>query len=416
MDNCLKPRTHKDYEGQLVSRAKKIEARRNLAIAIAYDELIRVAAQALKRGQSVLVRSSGEISGPFVKSLQTRTYGFREDDFYFSTLQEAISYTPYVHSEGVVEQPSRKMLTESFQRQLVQGEGRDRIGVLDFLDPFLSLPNENSTDLLYILTAYPEAVFLAFALPDTPLPPFLHDRLAVHMNLPPLLRKDVWSLMAYQEVQNILGANTLSVSHQVALYHAVAGLDALKFRKLIEILLHENEPLTQPSEAIAQIKSWLAFGRLVDPIPSLSVSQQVVERLTDAIVAPLRKCEDTEVSGEEVQNIEAQIPLGVMLVGDAHISEDLARWLAGEVRACWFEIPAVELHPKLLDRIPVFPAVLFVSDVEEAALTGSGSLLSFLSAWERHGAQAPVILIAHSNDPVALKTAVRRRFTLELTT
>lgn len=416
MAELLKPRTQKDYEGQPVNRARKNDARRDSAIAVAYDPIIRVAAQALKRGRSVLVYASGEMSGSFVKNLQARAYGgFREDDFFFSTLQEATSSGLYIHSEGVVEQPARKMLTESFQRHLVKGEWRDRIGVLDFLDPFLSSPNENSTDLLYLVTAYPGAVFLAFLLPDTPLPPLLQDRFGVRLSLPPLLRENLWSLMAYQEVQNVLGANTLSVNHQVALYHAVAGLDALKFRKLVETIAQENQPLTQPAEAIGQIKSWFALGGLVDPIASPSVPQQVMETLKNKVIEPFHRCEDSEVNGEEVQSLETQIPLGVMLTGDVQVSEELARWLAGELRACWFETSAVELHLKLLDRIPVFPAVLFVSDVEGASLTGSGTLLPFFSAWERHGPQAPIILIAHSSEPDALPKAIRRRFRLELT-
>jgi hypothetical protein len=376
--------------------------------AAVYADVVRAAGAALVDRQSVLILGSPQLARPFVTALQLtqRT----TQTFHFASLADARNATigSIRPDDTTVDAPARFVLRHSFQRFLSSERTTDAVSVVDLLDIFFSGVSD-PTDLLFLLGAYPQQTYLAFASPSTPLPPALLSYFPVRLALPRLAREAVWSLLSYREVQNLLGATTLTVAHQVALHHAVAGVDVLRVRSAIDALADRAEA-SSPLQAIAALREIIAPIAAVDSAPVSTA----IARLSEAIVQPYGRYARVETA-TEAKALDEQIPRGILLRGPVAVAEVHAHWLAGQLRATLLRVPgaAIETAASLLAALPAQPAVLFISDIDEALLGGE-ALRTFLAAWSRFDLTDLLIVATHLADDTELPPAVCRRFSLSL--
>jgi len=415
-DFDLESRKSKDYEGQLVNRIQGLENRRQAAVTVAYMDIIRTVAKALGRKQSVLVCGGSMLARSFVNSIQ-RLEGFQDDDFEYFSVEDAFSRNPIHRSEGSVEHPSRKMLTDSFQLFIRKDNLKERIGVVDFLDAFFSVGGgEDQLDLLYLLAAYPGQQLLGFAHSDTYLPAALLARFSVQIRLPPLNRETLWSMLAYEEVQNLFGATKLSIGHQIALYHTVSGMDALQFRLLVEALIKEDSPPESPYEVMRKLKRWRAPGTIVSEITEPSCCEEWIATLRKEVLIPFQRYFEPHLTNKKVTELDAQIPTGITATGSGSQARALSHWFAGELEANYITTTGAALTNSgdVFSRSQPLPLVIFIQDFNQGLLAGGEPLRACLAAWSRFEVTEPVFVFAHLESSDKLPLFVQCKFSLQL--
>jgi hypothetical protein len=406
----LAPRGRTDYVGQRVNRVSKgqqqSEKRRSEAIAVAYSETATSAAAALRAGRSVLVRAPGLLVG----DLREAVAGVLNEQS-----SQAFVVVPYdteadraYSSYGDHEGPLHRRLTRFYK--LLKSPESGKFFVLDFLDPLFAGNHSEQGDLIHEMIRKKDLTWLAFASEGTALPPSLREMFRVQLKLQPLRRAGMWQLMAYDEVREVLGAETLTVAHQVALYHACAGLNAHQFRQCVD-MTHPSGVPASPFEAIDELKRGLGFAPYSGPaVDSLPVAEQ---QLHQRIVLPFQQYQKA-ATDEDVARFDSSLPRGVLLEGDNTVmGADLAAFLARELSA-----QLIVTHGATLDsgenpfgKVYPLPAVVFVEDLDAGLLGDGGSLRAFLAAWRTIPTDQPVLVIATWCSGVA-PLALRRRFTV----
>jgi hypothetical protein len=219
-------------------------------------------------------------------------------------------------------------------------------------------------------------------------------------------------MLTYDEVKNTFGANVLSIAHQVALYHAVAGLDAIRFRQLIEGLKQSSANLST-NGAIGKIKSWASPVPLLDSSREPTIFGKAIARLRQEIVEPFGLYAKIQ-SEDEANGLDLKIPRGVLMTGSAVRQGVLvARWLASQLNAPLFVTNGASLTdaPALINKArSVLPAVLFIQDFEEAMLVDGEPLRIFAVAWHSLSILEPVIVIATVGDVNFIPKSIREHF------
>lgn len=411
----LKSRAKADYDTLLISRTRS-EERTAAAVATAYAAVVRRAAAALDGGQSVLIFGPGDLPRAFVAALRMQPDA--PQAFHFTSMKDAQGTRGLQirHDDETLEAPADFVLRHSFQRLLLDEQRGDIVSVVDFLDTFFGATSASQADLLYLLRVNPEQRFLGFAHPATPLPAALLARFPVQLSLPSLARDVVWSLLTYREVQDILGATTLSVAHQVALHHAIAGIDVLRFRGLIEALVARGDSPASPLQAIAEIRSWLV-GQGDDGGASEPASLgAAAAKLRETVIDPVDQYAKVETDGD-ARALDARIPRGIALLGDGADALALGAWLAGRLHAPLLSISGAALDdaPRLFAQVLTQPTVIFIRDFDEALLGDGAGVRACLRACGRFGSTDLVFVVAHLPEAAPLPAAVRRRFPLEVT-
>jgi len=414
-DNILKKREIKDFEGQIVQRARRPD-RLQAAVAAAYADILKSASAALKSGNSVLLYSGKELIDPITKAIQQEMGQKEGGVFYRITLKDSLDINPIWQDDGLVEHPTSVILRNGLQRFLKQHEAGQMIGVLGFIDALFSSQGQDQTDFLYLLTEYSGQLLLAFALPETPLPPVLLKRFPVQLSLPPLKRSQIWKYLSYNDVQNIFGATALSVGHQIALFHSVASLNVVGFRSLVDAMAEEGQPLSPPFDAIDRLKlrvaPWLQLASVSPP----DGNEKAVEKLQAAVVEPFKHFYTSEITAEEVERLETDLPYGVILRGPSDAAERMASWLSAQLNSPYYSTSGARLKdiPVLFSRVHPYPIVIFVSDFEESLLADGEPLRALFASWHWTDSTRPVFVLAHLSPEATLPPLVQRRFTLNI--
>jgi hypothetical protein len=291
------------------------------------------------------------------------------------------------------------------------------ICVIDFLDLFAATPGADQSDLMYLLYHNRAAAFLSFCSPGLALPPLIRDRFVIQVALPRLRRERIWTILTADEVQKTLHTEPLTVAHQVALYHAIAGIEALQCREIIEHVINDVKSPTEPFEIIDQIKTHAAtFMPPAVPI-NMPHLPGITDQLEERVVRPFHAYARVQ-SLEDVHTLDARIAHNILLTGNTNERDALvARWLAGALNA-----PLFVTNGALLDEVPglfrqarsVYPSVILIRDIELGLLGGGESLRVFASAWQLVNLHEPLIVIASTQDANALPPALRARFKLSL--
>jgi hypothetical protein len=411
----LKPRTKADYDTLLISRTRP-EERTAVAVGTAYTSVVRRAAAALDSGQSVLIFSPVDLARAFVAALRMQPDA--PQAFHFTSMKDAQNsrVLPFRHDDETVETPAYFVLRRSFQRLLLDEQHGDLISVVDFLDTFFGVTSASQADVLYLLRTNPDRRFLGFAHPATPLPAALLARFPVQLSLPTLTRDVVWSLLAYREVQDVLGATTLSVAHQVALHHAIAGIDVLRFRSLVEALISRGDSPASPLQAIAEIRAWLMGQSAVSGVSQPSHLEAAAARLREAVIEPVSHYARIETD-VDARALDTRIPRGIALLGDGADALALGAWFAAQLHAPLLSISGAALDdaPGIFAQLLTQPVVIFIRDFDEALLGDGAGMRACLRAWGRFGPTDLVLVVAHLPEAGLLPPSVRRRFTLEVT-
>jgi hypothetical protein len=285
----------------------------------------------------------------------------------------------------------------------------DKFFVLDFLDPLFAGSHPEQGDLIHEMIRKREFTWLAFASEGTVLPASLLEVFPIQLRLQRLRRDGLWQLLAFDEVRELLGAETLTVAHQVALYHACAGLNARQFRQCVDILARRSGVPASPLEVISELKRSLGFtsppGLAVD---NSSLTQQALRK---QIIVPFQGYAQAG-TGEDLTRLDTVLPRGVLLTGDrASAGADSAAFLAHELSA-----QLIVTHGAALNRddnpfagVYPLPTVVFVEDLDAGLLGDGGPLRTFLAAWKMIPADQPVFVVATWSSG-EVPPVMRRRF------
>lgn len=408
----LRARGKADFE-QLPGWRSPPSMRVAMAIAHLYTTMVRDVADALGRGNSVLIRGPGLLAKPFVDALQIIDQQLRPQDFHVVSLahaREEISSQAALR-DPTIEEPTRTMLRQSFQRFFYEAHASDVTLTIDFLDTLLCAPGPSLVDTIVLLNSFPSQRVLAFADLSTPLPAALRFRLSEQFVLPQLSRATMWALLAYDEVQNVLGATSLSVAHQVALFHALGRLSVSEARATLATRVHEGLPTSTPFHAIATMASWLARDATVTPCVPPSYAAAVAE-LRRLVVEPYAQYA-TASSAADVDALDQRLARGVLVLGPTEATIDLAYWLAGEIGAAFYSTTGAALTDigTLFSSIRTLPAVILVKDLGAALLDGAATR-TLLATWDQIGSAEPLILVAQADidHTLPLPLPLARRF------
>ncbi len=414
-DNILKKRELKDFEGQIVQSARRPD-RLQASVTAAYTDVLKSASAALKSGNSVLLYSGKELINPITKAIQQEMAQKEGGVFYRITLKDSLDTNPMWQDDGLVEHPASMILRNGLQRFLKQHEAGQMIGVLEFIDALFSTQGPDQTDFLYLLTEYPGQLLLAFALPETPLPSVLLKRFPVQLSLPALKRSEIWRYLSYNEVQNIFGATSLSIGHQIALFHSVGSLNVANFRGLVDAMADEGQPLSPPFDAIDRLKLQVAPWLQPVSVSPPDGSEKAVENLQAEVVEPFKRFYTSDITSEEIARLEKNLPFGITLRGSPDSAERLASWLSAQLNAPYYCISGARLTdvPALISRVHPYPIVIFVSDFEESLLAEGDPLRALFASWNWTDSTRPVFVLAHLSPEATLPPLVQRRFTLNI--
>lgn len=406
----LRARGKADFE-QLPGWRSPPSLRVAMAFAHIYTTMLRDVANALKRGNSVLIRGPGLFAQPFVDALQIIDQQLRPQDFHVVSLahaREEISSQAALR-DPTIEEPARTMLRQSFQRFFYEAHASGVILTIDFLDALLCAPGPSLVDTIVLLNSFPNQRVLAFVDISTPLPATFRFRLLEQFVLPQLSRATIWALFAYDEVQNVLGATSLSVAHQVALFHALGRLSVSEARATVATMVQEGLPTSTPFQAIATMVSWLARDAAVTPyLPPSDAA--VVAELRRLVVEPYTQYA-TANSAAEVDALDQRLTRGVLVLGPTEEASNLARWLAGEIGATFYSTTGAALvnAGALFSAIRTLPAVVLVSDLDASLIDGAATR-TFLAVWDEIGFAEPIIIVAQTENDHVLPLPLARRF------
>lgn len=428
-DRTLQPRGMKDYEDTPLQRTKSREGRRAregqrdrenqhvAAVTTVYSELIQAVTMALKTGQSVFIACPPELTRPLVQAIKGCA---NTSSFYHFSIKDVISANQMMMDAEVdtpvIQLPAHELISGSFEPFLLRPQNRELIGVLDFLDSICSVPGENLQDFLCLLNEYPDFQWLGFAHPRTPLPPSLLSRFQYRFSVPPLRRDQIWSLLTYAEAQGLFGANILSIAAQASLYHAAAGMNTSIFRSFIETLAAENVPLVQPSEAVHRFREFAAGGVLASPVDLPEEYTDAARTLNERIVQPFQQYSSPDLTAVHLEELDREIPHGVLCYGEMGQAEILAEWLAGQLKARYLRVYGAGLAraTRLFDEVYPLPAVVQVQDMDVALLQDAAGIRALLESWDTFPSDLPLFIFANLVEGVSLPAYLARRFSLAL--
>jgi hypothetical protein len=394
--------------------------RPSVAVAFAYSQEIKYAGEALERGLSVLVRGSPNIADDFVRVLAIEMHRHYAEDFLSAKLNEERRNSVVIQrGDRAIQNPSSQLLLEFHLKLIQASEGKNIITcVLDFLDLFATVTGSQQSDLLYLLYEhkYKNIPFLGFCSTELSLPPLIRDRFTVHLTLPRLRRETVWAMLNADQMSNLFGTNPLTVAHQVALYHAVAGVDALHFQQLVESERNAQKGPTEPFSVISEIKNKVVELRR----PSVFTKPQdsdIISQLRQYVIDPIKKYRYVTTS-DEVDALDLQIRHSILLTNiSAKRNASIAHWLADELDATLLVLNGTSLSesPLLFRRArKTYPSVLCIQDMELGLLGGGEPLRAFVTEWQTVDIGEPLIVCASVQESNALPRSVRSRFQLIL--
>lgn len=421
LDGELRDRTPDDYTKLAVpgvSRAlfSKVKRETVLAVAFAYSEAIQVTAEALASGGSVLVRGTPNVARAFVEVLAPEMQRDPANDFLWSVAQPRQDGVYVEHDpRGIIPNPSHQLVCD-FQVQLSNSakEARNTTCVIDFLDLFAATPGTDQSDLLYLFNQDRTTSLLAFCSPDLVLPPLMHDRFTLHVSLPRLRRERVWALLTLDEIQKTFKVDPLTVAHQVALYHAIAGTDVIRFREIMEGVNKALKTSLEPFRIIDQIRMQVLTCAPPPPM-ELPRRDAITEQLEVQVICPFDDYARAQ-SAEDVQTIDARLAHTILLGSKTHERGALiARWLAGQLNAPLIVTNGAALADAsglFRQARQVYPSVIFIQDLELGLLGGGEPLRALAATWQSINVHEPLIVIASTHDAAELPPAIRTRFKL----
>jgi hypothetical protein len=403
----LKQRERADFDSLPISNPK---ANRTVAaIGAAYQEIVELAEAALSAGQSVLIRTPTAAPEALTQCLAGKLSRPISDAFVYSRPgKKKDAFSP----DDTILHAARDQVL-NFQLNLSARLSQGKIQVLDFLDALFGSYGAEQADLLSLMAMHPGQVYLGFALPGTPLPAALLSCFAVQLALPPLRLDTLWTMLTYDEVKDLLNTPSLTVAHQIALYHAVAGLDAWRFRQIIAALGSNDDVAPHFFDIVDEIKRRLGF-RPPQDVSRPARYSQLISPMQQAIVEPFNRYRNASQDSDMAWVYEEK-PRGVLLTGgEAGSGREIARWLAAALPAQLVLTTGAALLQAnaLFSQIYPLPAVLFIDGVDEGLLGGGEPLRAFLACWRAIPRDHPVFVLGALSHEESLPAAVRRHFPL----